>query len=124
LFSNFSLSFLVDFKSLLGQPAAQAISESHYQYQLGHQEKGLLEDIASVFFFFLSDACCANNFGLNGCVVLLPASAPLPLFFVCVRVLSVFIYLPLFSASLSHTCMATWRDETKGTKKDSVLRVL
>jgi hypothetical protein len=43
---------LVDFKSLLGQPAAQAISESHYQYQLGHQEKGLLEDIASVFFFF------------------------------------------------------------------------
>jgi hypothetical protein len=59
-----SLSLLVDFKSLLGQPAtskAQAISTSHYQYQLGHQEKGLLhtactrlvlvEDIASVFFW-------------------------------------------------------------------------
>jgi hypothetical protein len=96
------LSFLVDFKSLLGQPAAQAISESHYQYQLGHQEKGLLEDIASVFFFFLSDACCANNFGLNGCVVLLPASAPLPLFFLCSGSFCFYLFTPFLCQLIAH----------------------
>jgi hypothetical protein len=97
------LSFLVDFKSLLGQPAAQAISESHYQYQLGHQEKGLLEDIASVFFFFSERRMLRQQFRtqwLCGAAACVCSSATF--FFVCSGSFCFYLFTPFLCQLIAH----------------------